>query len=78
MPDLGQMIGLESHIGQTKTDRAQLGEVKALPCPSDCSLKCGEIAMDEDGRIDASQLCPPHLLMYLKQLWLHSRTAMRH
>jgi hypothetical protein len=62
----GKVVGVESHIGQTKSDRLQKGKVVPLPCTSDC---VGTLVLDDEGRIDAASLCPPHLLIFLKQLW---------
>ena len=50
----GEVLGVQTHVGQTKVDRVQKGEVKALPCTTDCT---GEVELDEDGRFDASKMC---------------------
>ena len=59
------MVGVEEEVGQTKSDRMQKGETKALPCTTDCT---GSLTLDEQGRIDTAALCPVHLLLHLKRL----------
>ena len=41
------------------------GKEKPLACASDCD---GVLAVRDDGTIDASQVCPVHLLLHLRAL----------
>ena len=61
----GKIDGLIKEIGQTKVDRTQAGERKALRCRSDCD---GELAVDEDGKVDGARACPVELLLSTKTL----------
>jgi hypothetical protein len=62
----GLVIGHLKHIAFDKKDRLHKGKWKGSPCASDCQ---GNVEIGEDGCIDASAMCPVHLLMYLKVLW---------
>ena len=61
----GKVDGLIKEIGQTKVDRTQVGERKALRCRSDCT---GKLAVDADGMVDAARACPVELLLESKAL----------
>lgn len=60
------VVGVQTHVGLTKKDRKQRGEVKDTPCTNECN---GCIELDKDGFFDATELCPAHLLLYSKELW---------
>ena len=62
----GLMIGLRKTIGIDKRSRNFEGKVKDTPCASDC---LGNVELDENGMIDATKLCPCHLLQYAKVQW---------
>ena len=59
-------VGHRKVIHLDKRDRLQKGKVKDTPCPSTCK---GYVIVDEHGRIDATEVCPTHLLFYAKSLW---------
>ena len=61
----GKIDGLVKEIGQTKVDRTQVGERKALRCRSDCD---GKLAVGADGMVDAARACPVELLLESKAL----------
>ena len=60
-----EVVGVQTHVGLTKKDRKQRGEVKDTPCTNECN---GCVALDENGSFDATELCPAHLLLYSKEL----------
>ena len=62
----GRIDGYQQAVGQTKVDRLQVGETKAMQCTSDCT---GELQFTKDGKIDGALACPVHLHMYVKAQW---------
>ena len=48
----------------TKNNKTQEDRPKALPCRSDC---CGKVALTEDGKLDALQVCPNCLLVHAEK-----------
>ena len=61
----GKIDGLIKEVGQTKVDRTQVGERKALRCRSDCD---GKLAVGADGMVDGARACPVELLLESKAL----------
>ena len=61
----GKRDGLVKEVGQTKVDRTQVGERKALRCRSDCD---GKLAVGADGMVDGARACPVELLLESKAL----------
>ena len=47
-------------------DRLQRGETKALQCSAACT---GKLQISDDGCLDASMVCPAHLLLAVKEAW---------
>lgn len=62
----GRVDGYMQAVGQTKVDRLQLGETKAMQCTSNCT---GKLQFTKDGAIDGENACPTHLHIYVKELW---------
>jgi len=65
----GKIVGYSKQIPMDKGDRLQRGKVKDTPCASTCQ---GYVVVDDEGFIDASAVCPTHLLLYAKKLWAKS------
>jgi hypothetical protein len=61
----GKVNGIIKEVGQTKVDRTQVGERKALRCRSDCD---GKLAVGADGMVDGASVCPVELLLATKAL----------
>ena len=59
------MVGIQTAVGLTKSDRQQCGEVKGSPCPSNCPK---EVKIGDDGLFDVSELCQNHLMLYYKKV----------
>ena len=62
----GWVDGYMQAVGQTKVDRLQVGETKAMQCTSNCT---GKLQFTEEGAIDGDNACPVHLHCYVKELW---------
>ena len=53
-----------AQVDHTKVDLEMQGERRLLQCPKVCT---GRVEVTEDGAIDASRLCPPHLLLLARE-----------
>ena len=70
--EVGKVVGHRTKIPMDKGDRLQVGKVKDTPCASMCH---GYVIVDDDGYIDASKVCPTHLLLYMQRSCGQSSSA---